>query len=157
MSEAIDKARQYAYYDSTILIEGESGTGKELFAQAIHAESPRQKGPFVAVNCASLPRDLIESELFGYEKGSFTGALREGNPGKFELADHGTLFLDEIGEMPLEFQAKHAPGCRERFAFAVIGWQRREEARCPRYFCDQSLPGVRSSQREPSAAIYTID
>ena len=106
MSEAIDKARQYAYYDSTILIEGESGTGKELFAQAIHAESPRQKGPFVAVNCASLPRDLIESELFGYEKGSFTGALREGNPGKFELADHGTLFLDEIGEMPLEFQAK---------------------------------------------------
>lgn len=106
MHEVIAEARQYAYYDSSILIEGESGTGKELFAQAIHAESPRHQGPFVAVNCASLPRDLIESELFGYEKGSFTGALREGNPGKFELADHGTLFLDEIGEMPLEFQAK---------------------------------------------------
>ena len=106
MQEVIAEARQYAHYDSSLLIEGESGTGKELFAQAIHAASPRCKGPFVAVNCASLPRDLIESELFGYEKGSFTGALREGNPGKFELADHGTLFLDEIGEMPLEFQAK---------------------------------------------------
>lgn len=80
MQEVIAEARQYAHYDSSLLIEGESGTGKELFAQAIHAASPRCKGPFVAVNCASLPRDLIESELFGYEKGSFTGALREGNP-----------------------------------------------------------------------------
>lgn len=106
MTQVIDRARQYARYDGNVLIEGESGTGKELFAQAIHAGSVRADGPFVAVNCASLPRDLIESELFGYEKGAFTGALREGNPGKFELANHGTLFLDEIGEMPIEFQPK---------------------------------------------------
>ena len=106
MKKVVQLAQKYAHYDGAVLIEGESGTGKELFAQAIHNESSRAKGPFVAVNCASLPRDLIESELFGYEKGAFTGALREGNPGKFELANHGTLFLDEIGEMPLEVQAK---------------------------------------------------
>lgn len=106
MRKTILLAQKYARYDGSVLIEGESGTGKELFAQAIHNESSRADGPFVAVNCASLPRDLIESELFGYEKGAFTGALKEGNPGKFELANHGTLFLDEIGEMPLEFQAK---------------------------------------------------
>lgn len=106
MKQAVFRARQYAVYDGSVLIEGESGTGKELFAQAIHTGSDRAQGPFVAVNCASLPRDLIESELFGYEKGAFTGALKNGNPGKFELADHGTLFLDEIGEMPMEFQAK---------------------------------------------------
>lgn len=106
MKQVVSQARQYAQYDGSVLIEGESGTGKELFAQAIHHGSARKNGPFVAVNCASLPRDLIESELFGYERGAFTGALKEGNPGKFELADHGTLFLDEIGEMPMEFQAK---------------------------------------------------
>lgn len=106
MKKTIQLAQKFACYDGVVLIEGESGTGKELFAQAIHNESSRAKGPFVAVNCASLPRDLIESELFGYEKGAFTGALKEGNPGKFELANSGTLFLDEIGEMPLEFQAK---------------------------------------------------
>lgn len=106
MKKTIQLAQKFACYDGVVLIEGESGTGKELFAQAIHNESSRSKGPFVAVNCASLPRDLIESELFGYEKGAFTGALKEGNPGKFELANSGTLFLDEIGEMPLEFQAK---------------------------------------------------
>lgn len=106
MKKTVALARKYARYEGCILIEGESGTGKELFAQAIHNASNRADGPFVAINCASLPRDLIESELFGYEKGAFTGALKEGNPGKFELANHGTLFLDEIGEMPLEFQAK---------------------------------------------------
>lgn len=106
MKQAVSRARQYAAYDGSVLIEGESGTGKELFAQAIHTGSNRAGGPFVAVNCASLPRDLIESELFGYEKGAFTGASKNGNPGKFELAEHGTLFLDEIGEMPMEFQAK---------------------------------------------------
>jgi len=106
MQQVITLAQKYAQCDGNILIEGESGTGKELFAQSIHNNSQRSRGPFVAINCASLPRDLIESELFGYEKGAFTGALKEGNPGKFELANHGTLFLDEIGEMPLEFQAK---------------------------------------------------
>jgi len=90
---------------SNVLLIGESGTGKEIFAQAIHNSSNRRNNPFLAVNCAALPRNLIESELFGYADGAFTGAKKGGNPGKFELADGGTLFLDEIGEMPLEFQA----------------------------------------------------
>ena len=99
-------AKKFAQYDGTILIEGESGTGKELFAQAIHNASSRASGPFVAINCASIPLELAESELFGYEKGAFTGASKDGKPGKFELANNGTLFLDEIGEMSLELQAK---------------------------------------------------
>lgn len=106
MKQLINAAKRIARTNSCILIEGESGTGKELFAHAIHNHSNRAKGPFVAINCASLPRDLIESELFGYEKGAFTGALKEGKPGKFELANGGTIFLDEIGELPLELQAK---------------------------------------------------
>jgi PAS domain S-box-containing protein len=89
---------------SNILLEGESGTGKEVFAQAIHNGSSRNKGPFVAVNCGAIPRELIGSELFGYAEGAFTGAKRGGRPGKFELASGGTLFLDEIGDMPLEQQ-----------------------------------------------------
>jgi transcriptional regulator with PAS, ATPase and Fis domain len=92
--------------DSRILITGESGTGKELFAQAVHNLSPRNNGPFVAVSCATLPRELIEAELFGYQEGAFTGAKKGGRVGKFELADKGTLFLDEIGLMPLDMQAK---------------------------------------------------
>jgi transcriptional regulator of acetoin/glycerol metabolism len=106
MKQTIASARQYARYDGVVLIEGESGTGKELFAQAIHNGSGRADAPFVAINCASLPRELVESELFGYEKGAFTGASRDGNPGKFELANQGAIFLDEISELPLEFQAK---------------------------------------------------
>ncbi len=90
--------------NANVLIMGQSGTGKELFAQAIHNDSSRKKGPFVAINCGALSRNLIQSELFGYEGGAFTGAKKEGNPGKFELADGGTLFLDEIGELPLEAQ-----------------------------------------------------
>lgn len=91
--------------DSTVLILGESGTGKELVAQSIHNASSVSNGPFVAINCASLPNNLVESELFGYERGAFTGAVKEGRPGKFELADGGTIFLDEIGDMPLDVQA----------------------------------------------------
>ncbi len=91
---------------STILIQGESGTGKELFAHAIHKASYRKYGAFIRVNCAAIPKDLLESELFGYSEGAFTGAKKEGKPGKFELADGGTIFLDEIGTMPLEMQAK---------------------------------------------------
>lgn len=106
MKRVIQMAQKYSKYDGNILIEGESGTGKELFAQAIHNASARADAPFITINCASIPRDLVESELFGYEKGAFTGALKEGKPGKFELADGGTIFLDEIGEMPLEFQPK---------------------------------------------------
>ena len=91
--------------DTTVLLEGESGTGKELFARALHALSPRADGPFVAINCAAIPETLLETELFGYEKGAFTGAAAR-KPGKFEMANHGTLFLDEIGDLPLTLQAK---------------------------------------------------
>jgi len=90
---------------SNVLITGKSGTGKELFAKAIHSDSSRSKHPFVPINCAAIPRDLIASELFGYEEGSFTGAKKGGKPGKFELANRGALFLDEIGEMPINLQA----------------------------------------------------
>jgi DNA-binding NtrC family response regulator len=100
--ETIDKVAQT---DATVLVRGESGTGKELVAKAIHFRSPRAKGPFVAVNCAAFSRELVESELFGHEKGSFTGAIAR-REGKFEAAEGGTLFLDEIGDMNLETQAK---------------------------------------------------
>ena len=107
-SEAINSVRllgrSAAKSDSNVLILGESGCGKELLAQSIHNASSRAEGPFVAVNCGSIPKNLIESELFGYEGGAFTGARKEGQPGKFELAHGGTLFLDEIGDMPLELQ-----------------------------------------------------
>jgi PAS domain S-box-containing protein len=100
----IDYAKKIADSKSTILILGESGTGKEVFAQSIHNAGSRKEEAFVAVNCGAIPRNLIESELFGYEDGAYTGAKRGGNPGKFEMADGGTIFLDEIGEMPLEMQ-----------------------------------------------------
>lgn len=101
---SIALAKRFARADENILLSGESGTGKELFAQAIH-NAYRPQGPFMAVNCAAIPRELIESELFGYEGGSFTGAEHSGKPGKIELANGGTLFLDEIGDLPLELQA----------------------------------------------------
>ena len=100
------KATQYALTQSTILITGESGTGKEMLAQSIHNVSRRASGPFVAVNCAALPENLLESELFGYEEGAFTGAKKGGKQGLFEMAHGGTLFLDEIGEMPLFLQPR---------------------------------------------------
>ncbi len=99
--------------DTTVLIEGESGTGKELFARTLHALSPRSGDPFVAINCAAIPETLLESELFGHEKGAFTGAVAR-KPGKFELAHHGTLFLDEIGDLPLSLQAKILRALEER-------------------------------------------
>lgn len=104
LREAINIAALAASNDSNVLIIGESGTGKEVFAQAIHNQSSRRNGPFVAVNCGAIPRELISSELFGYVEGAFTGANRRGRPGKFELASGGTLFLDEIGDMPFEQQ-----------------------------------------------------
>ncbi len=108
--EAITELKREALHASgnqyPVLITGQSGTGKELFAQAIHHGSSRNVHPFVRINCAAIPKDLLESELFGYEKGAFTGANSRGKPGKFELADRGTIFLDEIGDMPLEMQPK---------------------------------------------------
>ncbi|HWR42285.1 sigma 54-interacting transcriptional regulator [Sporomusa sp.] len=102
--KTVQLASQAAAGISNVLIEGESGTGKEVFAQAIHNQSSRRKGPFVAVNCGAIPRELMISELFGYTEGAFTGARRGGRPGKFEFASGGTIFLDEIGDTPLELQ-----------------------------------------------------
>jgi DNA-binding NtrC family response regulator len=108
--------------DATVLLEGESGTGKELFARALHALSPRADGPFVAINCAAIPDTLLESELFGYEKGAFTGAAQR-KPGRFELAHRGTLFLDEIGDLPLALQAKFLRALEEKQFERVGGTQ----------------------------------
>jgi formate hydrogenlyase transcriptional activator len=101
----LEQVGKVAATDSTVLIQGETGTGKELVARALHGRSPRRERPLVKLNCAALPRDLVESELFGHEKGAFTGATQQ-RRGRFELADGGTLFLDEVGELPLETQAK---------------------------------------------------
>ncbi|MEN6382922.1 MAG: sigma 54-interacting transcriptional regulator, partial [Rectinema sp.] len=102
-------------------ITGESGTGKELFAQAIHNSSARCTGPFVRINCAALPDNLLESELFGYEEGAFTGARKGGKPGKFDLAKGGTIFLDEIGDMPLTMQTKLLSVLQERVVERIGG------------------------------------
>jgi transcriptional regulator with PAS, ATPase and Fis domain len=119
--QARELARQAAQGGSSVLIVGESGTGKELFAHAVHTASPRHRRPFVPVDCSAIPRELLESELFGYAPGAFTGAAREGKAGKFELAQGGTIFLDEIGEMPLEMQAKLLRVLQERQLIRVGG------------------------------------
>lgn len=106
MTRAIILAQRFADKDLPILLQGDTGTGKEVFAHAIHNHSKRRHGPFIPVNCAAIPCDLLESELFGYVKGAFTGALREGKKGKFEVAEDGTLFLDEINSMPISAQGK---------------------------------------------------
>ena len=117
----VRKAEKIADSPSTVLILGESGTGKEMFAHAIHKASDRCDGPFVAINCAAIPKDLIQSELFGYEPGAFTGARRDGRAGKFEVAHGGTLFLDEIGNMPLEMQSNLLRVIEERAVVRVGG------------------------------------
>jgi len=106
LKESVNLSKKAAHSKLNILIQGESGTGKELFAHAIHHESPRSNHPFVPVNCAAIPTSLLETELFGYEEGTFTDSKKGGKIGLFELANFGTLFLDEIGDMPLELQAK---------------------------------------------------
>ena len=107
MREVEEQIEKIALYDgSTVLIQGESGTSKELVATSIHYKSPRANKPCVVVNCAAIPKELVESELFGYESGAFTGAARQGKMGKFEMAEGGTLFFDEIGELDLTAQVK---------------------------------------------------
>src|SRR5918998_2168796 len=123
-SEAIKRAvaetQRVAQTEATVLLLGESGTGKELFARAVHHLSPRRDQPFVAINCAAIPESLIESELFGHERGAFTGAV-ERKPGKFELASGGTVFLDEIGELPLAVQGKLLRAIEEKTVDRVGG------------------------------------
>ncbi|HPU48263.1 MAG TPA: sigma 54-interacting transcriptional regulator [Syntrophomonadaceae bacterium] len=117
----VTMAKQFSRTSSTLLITGESGTGKELFAQAIHNASPRCNGPFIRINCAALPESLLESELFGYADGAFTGAKKGGKPGKFELANGGTIFLDEIGDMPMSMQTKLLTVLQEKVIERVGG------------------------------------
>jgi two-component system response regulator AtoC len=120
MQQLFESIRQVAPEKATVLIAGETGTGKELVARAIHAGSPRSNGLFVAVNCAAIPHEMLESELFGHEKGAFTGAIKE-RIGKFELADGGTLFLDEVTEMPMALQAKLLRALQENVIERVGG------------------------------------
>ncbi|NJD62031.1 MAG: PAS domain-containing protein [Deltaproteobacteria bacterium] len=121
VTAAKEEARRASRTDSTVLLRGETGTGKELFAHAIHAAGPRRSGAFIKLNCAAVPAELLESELFGYEEGAFTGAKKGGKPGKFEMAAGGTLFLDEIGDMPLPMQAKLLRVLQEREVERVGG------------------------------------
>nr|WP_269438300.1 sigma 54-interacting transcriptional regulator [Phosphitispora fastidiosa] len=117
----IKRAKRVARSGSTILLQGESGTGKEIFAQAVHNASGRSGGPFIVINCGAIPRELVESELFGYEDGAFTGARKGGRPGKFELANGGTIFLDEIGDMPLDIQSSLLRVLQERQVTRIGG------------------------------------
>ena len=119
--ELLDLANRIATSDSTVLITGESGTGKDEMAKHLHFNSDRRDGPLISVNCGAIPENLVESELFGYEGGSFTGAKKSGSVGKFQLADHGTLFLDEVGELPLSAQAKLLRFLQERTIERVGG------------------------------------
>ena len=121
LNNIIEKAKNFARTNSNVLIQGESGTGKELFAQAIHNSSKRASQPFIAVNCATIPESLLESELFGYEGGAFTGALRGGKRGFFEQAHTGTIFLDEIGDAPMSIQTKLLRVLQEKEIIRISG------------------------------------
>ena len=122
MKNAMDMAKLISYADdTTVLIMGESGTGKELMARYIHENSLRKKGPFITINCGAIPRELAENELFGYERGAFTGATEKVKPGKFEMAQHGTILLDEIAELSLELQVKLLRVLQERKFYRLGG------------------------------------
>ena len=122
LRNVLQQLHRAAGTDATVLLEGESGTGKELFARSLHVFSPRQDGPFIAINCAAIPETLLETELFGHEKGAFTGAANR-KPGRFEMAHRGTLFLDEIGDLPLTLQAKILRALEEKQFERVGGTQ----------------------------------
>ena len=138
LAAVLDKVRRVAPTDATVLIYGETGTGKELIARAIHSASQRSDKPLIKINCAALPAGLVESELFGHEKGAFTGAIAR-RTGRFELADGGTIFLDEIGELPADTQAKLLRVLQER-EFDRVGGTDAEEGRRPGDRRDQSRP-----------------
>jgi len=121
MAQVIELATKIADVDSIVLINGESGTGKELIAKLIHKQGKGTSKPFIKINCAAIPEQLLESELFGYEGGAFTGARKEGKPGLFELANNGTLFLDEIGDLPLLLQVKLLRAIQEKEFIRVGG------------------------------------
>jgi PAS domain S-box-containing protein len=122
MDAVVNKAVRLARFDTTALLLGESGVGKEIIAELIHESSPRKEtGSFIRVNCSALPRDLLESELFGYQGGAFTGAQPQGKPGMFEIANHGTIFLDEIGDLPLNIQAKFLRVLQENEIYRLGG------------------------------------
>lgn len=121
LKKVINQAQQFAQAEASVVITGETGTGKEMFAQSIHNASLRKDSPFVAINCAAVPENLLESELFGYEEGAFTGARRGGKKGLFELAHNGTIFLDEIGELPLKLQARLLRVIQEKAIIRVGG------------------------------------
>lgn len=121
MKEVVEQVKKFSQVDSTILITGETGTGKEILAQSIHNLSPRREGPFVSINCAAIPEQLLESELFGYDEGAFTGSRHGGKPGLFELAHKGTIFLDEVGVTPLSVQSRLLRVLQEREVMRVGG------------------------------------
>lgn len=121
MLAILKMAEKVAATDCTVLISGESGVGKDVIARYIHAKSPRSESPFIKVNCGAIPETLLESELFGYERGAFTGASRDGKPGKFELARNGTIFLDEVGDLPLQLQVKLLHALQEKEIVRIGG------------------------------------
>jgi len=121
MKDLLDVVMRLAQVDSTILITGESGTGKELIAETIHNNSSRKNRPFIKINCGAIPGNLLESELFGYDSGAFTGAKKGGKAGYFEMSDGGTLFLDEIAEMPLALQVKLLRVLQSKEIFRIGG------------------------------------
>ena len=151
MAEVFDAAEKVAPTRSTVLLGGESGTGKGLLARAIHHHSPRADGPFVKINCSALPENLMESELFGYEKGAFTGASQS-HAGKFEQADKGTVFLDEIGDVPLPIQVKLLRVLQER-EFERLGGKKNHPCRCAHHRRHESgsssRPRTRHFPRRP--------
>ena len=147
--QVLENVRRVAPTDASVLISGETGTGKELIARAIHSDSKRRDRPLIKVNCAALPTGLVESELFGHEKGAFTGAIAR-RIGRFELADGGTIFLDEIGEIPLEVQVKLLRVLQEKEFDRVGGGQIADRGRRARDRRDESRFAGRGAREDVS-------